>query len=186
MSAITDLQRIGIKLFTEEFSVDQQDFIGVFHRWIQEQSVQDHLLVDVADYSHVQNGPGILLVSHEANINSDETDGRPGLQYLRKQPLSGSFGERLGSVLHTAIVAAQRLEGEPELSGRLRFSRDEFLFIANDRLLAPNTDATFEALNAAVSESLRQHCSVVAIATSRCADDKGLLRIGVRGDGILA
>jgi len=113
LSAITDLQRIGIKLFTEEFSVDQQDFIGVFHRWIQEQSVQDHLLVDVADYSHVRNGPGILLVSHEANINSDETDGRPGLQYLRKQPLSGSFGERLGSVLHTAIVAAQRLEENP-------------------------------------------------------------------------
>ncbi len=38
------------------------DFIPLFHRWIQEQAIDGHLLIDVHDYSHIQQGPGILLV----------------------------------------------------------------------------------------------------------------------------
>jgi hypothetical protein len=60
--------------------------VPVFHRWIQQKSFPNHLLVDVADYAHVPEGPGTLLVSHEANIHFDRDGGKPGVLYVRKQP----------------------------------------------------------------------------------------------------
>ena len=56
------------------------------------------------DYSHVHNGPGILLVAHEANFSMDETDGRRGMVYIRKQPSS------LNDTLQAAFAAAKILE----------------------------------------------------------------------------
>ena len=41
----------------------------------------DHMLIDVADYGHVPQGPGVVLVAHEANIYLDRLDGRTGLTY---------------------------------------------------------------------------------------------------------
>jgi hypothetical protein len=37
--------------------IDLEAVIPVFHRWIQEQ-IFDELLLDVANYSHVPDGPG--------------------------------------------------------------------------------------------------------------------------------
>ena len=45
---------------------------------------------DVADYSHMHAGPGIVLVANDANVSIDESDDRRGLLYSRKSPLSGS------------------------------------------------------------------------------------------------
>ena len=64
-------------------------------------SIPDHLLIDVADYEHVPNGPGTVLVSHEANIHLDLADGRPGLLYIRKQPLKGDLRERIRALSAT-------------------------------------------------------------------------------------
>ena len=63
MSApIEELQRIGVKLFmVDGVSVRPREFVPVFHRWIQTQAVRDQLLIDVADYEHVPEGPGVLL-----------------------------------------------------------------------------------------------------------------------------
>ena len=41
-------------------------------------AVPDHLLIDVADYAHVPNGPGTVLVAHEANIHIDRTTAGSG------------------------------------------------------------------------------------------------------------
>ena len=63
-----DLQRIGIKIFADKPApVPVREFIPVFHSWIQKQAVENHLLIDVHDYSHMHQGPGILLVAQEAN-----------------------------------------------------------------------------------------------------------------------
>ena len=57
-------QRIAIKFFvtpdpTE--AVDLAPFTPLFHEFIQKASVPG-LLIDVADYAHVPNGPGIILI----------------------------------------------------------------------------------------------------------------------------
>ena len=120
--------------------------IPVFHRWIQEQALPGHLLIDVADYAHVPNGPGTVLVSHEANVHLDREDG-VGLLYIRKQPVDGAttFRDRLAEVFRAALYCAEKLDNLPEL-GHLRFRTGDIAFRIADRLLAPNTESTFDAV----------------------------------------
>jgi hypothetical protein len=138
-----DVQKIAIKLFAADPVPPLHDFIPVFHRWIQTHAVADHLLIDVADYAHVIAGPGVVLVSSEANFYIDYAGNRPGLLYVRKTPLPGNFGERLETVTVACLRAAKLLEEDAALVGKLRFKTDELLVRLNDRLLAPNTDDTF-------------------------------------------
>jgi hypothetical protein len=144
-----DLYKIGIKLFvTNPQAVRLRDFIPVFHGWIQQQKVEGHQLIDVHDYSHVHNGPGILLVAHEGNFSMDQEGGRLGLLYYRKRALEGGLEANLKSVLQVALQACKLLESEPKLDG-IKFDTKEVLVIANDRLLAPNdaaARATFEQI----------------------------------------
>ena len=139
-----NLQKINIKFFVENpDGILLMDFIRIFNSWIQG---SDGEYYDVADYSHMRAGPGILLISHEANIGIDKTDNRLGLLYNRKQPLGGSNTERLHFVFKTALAFCLRIENEPALGGRIKFRGDEALFLINDRLAAPNTEETFRAV----------------------------------------
>jgi hypothetical protein len=143
-----ELHRIGVKVFVEENTpIDLLELIPVFHRWIQLRALED-LLIDVADYSHVPAGPGILLVAHEGNYGFDETGHRRGLVYYNKRPLAAEdLGERLTTVCRKALKACHLLERKtPELQDRLRFRGEALKLFSNDRLAAPNTDATAEGL----------------------------------------
>ena len=150
-----DAFKISIKLFAEKDLLGHADVVPVFHRWIQGNLLADHLLIDVADYAHVPSGPGTVLVSSQANLYTDRGENRLGLLYTRKLPLEGTFRHRLASVLGSALTAAAMLEQEPSLAGKLKFRADELLIRINDRLLAPNTEATFNEIKpdvAAVAE----------------------------------
>ena len=102
-------------------------------------------MIDVADYDHVPEGPGTVLVSHEANLSTDRA-GRPGLLYVRKRTLSGTTAERFQVVLKAALNAAAVLENHPDLAGKVSFRTDEFLIRIYDRLEAPNTPETFDSV----------------------------------------
>lgn len=142
-----ELHRFGIKLFAASpADVRVKDFVPVFHSWIQRQAVEGHLLIDVHDYGHIENGPGILLVAHEGNFCTDMAEGKLGLAYFRKQPAGASVESHLDAALKAVRQAASLLEKEPVFKGGLRFRKDELLVIANDRLLAPNDAATFATL----------------------------------------
>jgi hypothetical protein len=146
-----ELQRIGIKLFADSSApVPIRDFIPVFHSWIQKQAIEHHLLIDVHNYSHIHNGPGILLVAQEGNFSIDMADGRMGLLYYRKKS-----GNDVASVLKTALAASKLLESDPTFGGRLRFRKDEMWIVTNDRLLAPNNDPTFAALKPSLEAALK-------------------------------
>ncbi len=139
------LHKLGIKIDLETGAdLDLKQLIPVFQRWIQDQAVAGHLLIDVHDYSHVPHGPGILLVAHEGNFHVGEDGDRLGLTYTRKQPLAGDPAARVGELIRITRDACQRLETEPELGGA-RFVTGQVQVFANDRLLAPNTAATAAA-----------------------------------------
>ena len=162
-----ELHRFGIKLFaTDPAGVRVKDFVPVFHSWIQRQAVEGHLLVDVHDYSHIQNGPGILLVAHEGNFCTDMAEGKLGLAYFRKQPAGASVESHLDAALKAVRQAASLLEKEPAFEGRLRFRKDELLVIANDRLLAPNDAATFAALKAPLTKVFGGNAKLVHASTN--------------------
>lgn len=162
-----ELSRFGLKLFaTDPVAMRERNFVPIFHSWIQKQAVEKHQLIDVHDYSHIHNGPGILLVGHEGNFSTEMGEGIPGLVYFRKQP-AGSFEETLRASLKAILQAAALIEAEPALEGRVRLRRDEFLFISNDRLLAPNNAASFEAIKPALAKVFGSNANltVVKIAT---------------------
>jgi hypothetical protein len=140
-----DVFKIAVKVFASADNFAPDQFVPVFHHWIQNQSVEGHRLIDVADYGHVASGPGTVLVSSEANFYTDREDKRLGLLYSRKLPLPGTFQERLQAVVREALKAAARLEAEPQLAGKLKFKTDEILIRLNDRLLAPPCDETVSA-----------------------------------------
>jgi hypothetical protein len=109
--------------------------------------VGEGLLLDIADYRHVDAGPGVVLIGHEGNYSVDNTDHRLGVRYNRKAALDGSNQDRLKQATRAALTACQRLEADPRLRGKLRFNGQEIEIFINDRLLAPNCDATREAFN---------------------------------------
>ena len=151
---VADLQRVALKIFLDEGSVlEPRDVIPLFHRWIQTQAVDD-LLIDVADYTHVETGPCVLLVAHEGHYVLDRTAGRLGLQYARRQPLVGPLPARLVSLGRTLLRAGRLLETDTSLPGPVRFRGNEIECIANDRLLAPNRAETLTAFRPALESFL--------------------------------
>ncbi|MDX1655600.1 MAG: hypothetical protein R3310_10370 [Candidatus Competibacteraceae bacterium] len=148
-----ELHKIGVKLFAQSLPDDLLGFIPVFHRWIQEQ-LDDDLLIDVADYTHVHRGPGVMVIAHQGNYALDEAEGRRGLVYYAKRELPGDQSQRLGLVLGRVLGAARRLEQDPELGSRVRFRGDQLQIFANDRLAAPNDPATFQALEPVLNDLL--------------------------------
>lgn len=192
-----DLQKINVKFFVgSSGGICLTDFIDILNSWIQGSSGDYY---DVANYSHMRAGPGIVLISHEANISMDYTGNRLGLLYNRKQPLGGSNAEKLQYSFKTALEFCRRVEKEPALKGKIRFQGHEALFLVNDRLLAPNREETFRAVTPeieAVARSLyggaeftvdhygdpRQRFSVV-IKTPCAFDVETLLKnLGNRGE----
>ena len=136
-----ELQKINVKLFVENpDSVSLTDFIDIFHGWIQATDGDYH---DVADYSHMQAGPGVVLVASDANVSIDESDNRRGLLYSQKRSLDGSNQEKLRWALRSALENFRKLEREPKLGGKLKLLGNEVLIAINDRLLAPNNDESF-------------------------------------------
>ncbi len=146
------LHRFGYKVYLDSSSnLEVRDLIQVFHAWIQTQQIEGHLLIDVHDYSHVFQGPGILLAAHEGNFSLDLMQGRAGLLYYRKAPLNGEPLDRLKTVFRSTLQGCRLLEQEASLQGKVRFQTDEILFLANDRLNAPNTPETYQTLRPALS-----------------------------------
>ena len=137
-----NVQHINIKFFLEHpEAVNLADYSTVFNSWIQKQAL-DELLIDVADYLHVHNGPGIMLIGHEADYSLDNRAGRLGLLYNRKEQLEGTTQEKLVQAVSAALTGARLLENE----NGLKFNGQEVQVTINDRLIAPNTTETFDAL----------------------------------------
>ncbi|MFQ5702628.1 MAG: hypothetical protein ACE5HT_01245 [Gemmatimonadales bacterium] len=153
-SASSNVGRIGVKFFVRgPGHVDKTALIAVFHEWIQLGRL-NRLLIDVADYTHVHHGPGVVLIAHEGQYSMDQGAGRPGLQYQQTRWSGGSVRKRLFNLFDTTLTACQQLEQEDDLAGTVRFRTDEILFRVTDRLLAPNTDDVARAWCSALGSLL--------------------------------
>lgn len=150
---LIELQHINIKLMLKDSGgLDLEPIIPIFHSWIQGQVFEGELLIDVADYRHVPDGPGVMLIGHEADYSVDDTDGRLGVLYNRKTALEGSNQDRLRQAVRAALRACERLEDDPRLNGKLQFDGQNIEITVNDRLLAPNTPETRQAVEPELQE----------------------------------
>ncbi len=138
-----NLQYLNWKIFLENpAEAEPEEWFKVLNGWIPD---SPEVFLDVADYSHVNDGPVMVLVGHFLNLSLDANFRRPGLLSDHKQPMEGTNAEKLKSTLLGLLRAAKRLEGEAGFSRKPRFKASELRLIVNSRALAPNTPETLEA-----------------------------------------
>jgi hypothetical protein len=141
------LQHVNVKLLVQNPEEARlEPLIPVFHSWIEAQN-GDELLIDVADYTHVPSGPGVVLIGHEGNYSVDNTGNRLGVRYNRKAACDGGNQDCLTQAARSALTACRRLEAEPRLGGKFRFNGQDIEIFINDRLVAPNNASTREAFD---------------------------------------
>ncbi|MBV8804423.1 MAG: hypothetical protein JO042_05235 [Sinobacteraceae bacterium] len=178
-----DLHKFGIKFFAADAEgIDILKLIPIYHRWIQQNALED-LLIDVADYSHVPAGPGVMLIAHEGNYALDETGHERGVVYYSKHELTGELPERFARVARKALRAAQLMSEDTELGGALKLPGNRLEFFANDRLAAPNTDATYTELQPALDTFLHRLYAGAPYSLARETDPKERLSVRVQAQG---
>lgn len=175
------MQHFRVKIFAQPVAADFDlgPAIPVFHRWIQQNKLPE-LLIDVADYRHVPDGPGIVLMAHDAVYSLDQTKGRLGLLYTRRSVDPAETAQaRLQGALAAARRAASLLESEPEFSGRLRFEARSIEVSVNDRLLTPNTDASFTELEPVLRAAIDAEWGASSYQVARTGTPRELLTVSV-------
>jgi hypothetical protein len=183
-----DLYRICVKLYAREphlIESDAEAFVPIFHEWIRDQ-VLDLVLLDVADYAHAPDSPGIMLVSYETNFALDRADGRFGLLAQRRTPVEGGGGEAIATTLRHALQVAALLEQDPRITGKLAFDPSTVRVEANDRLLAPNSDEGYAAFEPLVQEAVTRVYGEAATKVERVANDpRDRLSVDVQLPGVV-
>ena len=173
-----DLQKLNVKVFVEQPNpIPLTDFIDVFHGWIQATDGEYH---DVADYSHMQAGPGIVLVANDANVSIDETQNRRGLLFCQKAPLSGSNREKIRAVLRSALENCRKLEEEPALRGKVRFAANEAVISLNDRLMVANSEQSFNEIKGDVTAIAQELFGTSSVDIERDEDARQRLNVRVK------
>ena len=141
-------QRIAIKFFVSPdptAAVDVTPFTSLFHEFIQKASVPG-LLIDVADYAHVPNGPGIILIGNEVDYGLDAVGGHAGLLVVRKRYGSAALADILRDTLAKGLECVKAIEEDGRTG--LSFSVDAVELQIFDRLESPNDADAFAAASA--------------------------------------
>jgi hypothetical protein len=178
-----ELQKLNVKFFIDQpNAVALTDFIDIFHSWIQ---ATDGVYYDVADYSHMQAGPGIVLIANDANVSIDESGARRGLLFSQKAPLVGSNQDKLRTVFRAALDNCRKLEAEPALRGKLRFAANEAVVSLNDRLVGENSPAAFDALKGDVEAVARELYGGATVSVERDSDSRRQLNLHMKSPAVI-
>ena len=171
VAAVGDLQRVCVKIYAPEPEVDDQVYVPIFHDWVRERVFDDLILFDVADYAHVPESPGIVLVAHEAHFALDRSDGRFGLLIQRRVPGTGDSVESLAGLIRHGLDVAGRLEQDPRVGGKVAFDTSMFRIEANDRLRMPNTEDGYHAFEPIVRAAMERAFGGGQVTVVRVAND---------------
>lgn len=164
------LDRFCIKfLATPDSKVDQTTFIPVLHEWIRDRSLKGTLL-DVADYRHVPQGPGIMLVTYEVNYAMDEGNGELGLFAQVKHPEGETLAEQVVNLVRQTATFGNLLQSDARVSG-LKLDGHKFYWMSNNRLHAPNTAEGFAAVKPALETAAATLYPGQSIAITQVEND---------------
>ncbi len=165
-----DLQQINIKVFaTEDSIINHTNFIKVFNRWIEEADSEDYL--NYADYSHVDAGPGVLLILKQANYSIDNAFHQQGFLYNRKHDVDGDNTDKIRQALTEVLSKCELLEASEEMENAIRFNGADLLFMINNRNLAPNTTETADAIQADLEPVLEKMYGDSDFTIERTSED---------------
>ncbi|HEY9670174.1 MAG TPA: hypothetical protein V6D11_01845 [Waterburya sp.] len=166
-----DLERFCIKFLARpQTNIDEVALIEIFHEWIRLQKLKG-TLIDVADYRHVPNGPGIMLITHEVNYAMDHGDGQFGLYAQRKLGEGETHKDRILGLARATATFGALLESDQRVAGKLSLEGGQFLYMANDRLRAPNTEETFAALKSDLEAAAAELYPEQPVSITRVEND---------------
>lgn len=149
-------EKVSVKLFaSQNVTAPLESYIPVFHRWIREAKLEGELLIDVADYTHVPRGIGVLLVGHGSDVAVDQGEDRPGLLFVRKRALPAG-ADLVTDALRRALQAASFLDSDAEVHGPKAFGKTEVLIRFPDRLHLQNDDQSFAEVRPSVERALAE------------------------------
>lgn len=136
-----NLQKINVKLFLDVAGrLELDPFLDIFARW-REQAEDPVGWIDLADYAHVDRGPGILLIGRQGNLSIDLSDPGPGILYANRQGLEGDLGERIRTSYLRGLSHIERLLADPGFPRSLTPRTDFWGLTFNDRLEVPNSES---------------------------------------------
>lgn len=171
-------KRVACKFFVHPdptAPLDLHPFIGLFHRFIQEGALPG-LLLDVADYAHVPEGPGVLLVGHDVDYGLDLAGGRAGLLTTRKHLDGASLANALRSALGWGLRAIEAIESDAGIA--LRFDPHAVTIQVVDRLAGPNDTAAYQRLAAQAAPVLAElYGEKVEVARAQADDPRRCLAL---------
>jgi len=149
-----ELYRLGVKCYFKRApGLDLAAAVKLFHAWIQNACLPG-LLIDVADYRHVESGPGVLIIAYEGNYGLSVSGSRPVFEYYQKRPGGLNLEARWLLACRNALQGAQQLCEETGLGVGLELDSSRLCLFTHDRLLAPNSSATAEALKPVIGSLL--------------------------------
>lgn len=113
---------------------DLEPVLAVLHRFIQRGWAEGAVL-DVADYRHVPDGPGVVLIGHDVDYGVEPG----GLRLLRKRSAGDDIGTQLTDLLRMAavFVEAFRYDGTVALDIDLA----SVIVEVRDRAVTASSDA---------------------------------------------
>ncbi len=166
------IERFGVKFFArKDETIDDTVFIDVFQEWIRLQKLPG-ILLDVADYRHVPDGPGVMLITHHVNFALDTDNGAFGVLAQRKHGNGDApLAEKIATLARETLAFAALLEADPRVAGKIAVERGQFHFFSNDRLALPNTDAAFEQLRPILADAGTQIFPDATVTITRLPND---------------
>ena len=155
-------KRLGVKFYiSNPDAVELDAIIPIFQRWIQQQTVEN-MLIDVADYKHVPEGPGILLIAHEGDYSVDMAHGKPSLLYTYKIVAEDNVAAAVATAARRALTAINALLAEETITLEFDLKSAEISFI--DRLNYPNTEDTLSKVQESLSGLIYDNDAVEVVA----------------------
>lgn len=135
--------------FKASAGLDLGTLIPALHHMIQRQALGE-IWIDVVDYRHVGDGPGLLLVTHDAYYGIEHNRRRSALLYRRRRPAVGDFGDLLQAAATRLLAFAETLSsGEMAAFAETRtdaagladvtWGTDHWTLTLQDRLVDPSS-----------------------------------------------
>ena len=154
-----------------------EDAIALFHRFMQRGLVEG-LLIDVADYRHVPQGPGVLLVGHDVDYGVTEN----GFSVFRKRQTGVSAVDQFRAALRMGLQALHAIEADGGFEAS--FEAGRFRVAVVDRLQAENSEAGAVAIEAALAPVIREVFGEdTAIERAHVGDARSAVALSVEATG---
>ena len=149
--------------------------IDAFHRFIQRGLVEG-LILDVADYRHVPQGPGVLLVGHDVDFGIAED----GFSVVRKRSFDDDAATQLRDALRMGLGALEAIDDDVEFD--VEIDRARFTVTVFDRSLgAPGEVA--EALRETIAPLMTElYGRDVKLAPVEVTDGRQAAAVHVEAD----